>query len=40
VSTVMLGATKPAQLEENLGALEVFAKLKDADFARIESAIA
>src|SRR4029078_1166103 len=40
VSTVMLGATKPAQLEENLGALDVFARRKDADFARIESAIA
>jgi aryl-alcohol dehydrogenase-like predicted oxidoreductase len=34
----MLGATKPDQLEENLGALDVFAKLKDADFARIEAA--
>jgi aryl-alcohol dehydrogenase-like predicted oxidoreductase len=40
VSTVMLGATKAEQLEENLGALDVFAKLKDADFARIESALA
>ncbi len=40
VSTVMLGATKAEQLEENLGALDVFGKLKDADFARIEAVVA
>jgi len=40
VSTVMLGATRAEQLEENLGALDVFAKLKGADFARIEAAVA
>jgi aryl-alcohol dehydrogenase-like predicted oxidoreductase len=40
VSTVMLGATKAAQLEENLGALDVFKKLGDAEFAKIEEAIA
>ncbi len=40
VSTVMLGATKAQQLEQNLGALEVAAKLGDAEVALIEAAIA
>jgi aryl-alcohol dehydrogenase-like predicted oxidoreductase len=40
VSTVMLGATKPEQLTENLGALDVLRKLGDAEFARIEAVIA
>ena len=40
VSTVMLGATKAEQLEQNLGALEVAAKLGDAEVARIEAAVA
>ncbi|HEY6985544.1 MAG TPA: aldo/keto reductase [Rhodanobacteraceae bacterium] len=39
VSTVMLGATKPAQLEENLGALDVVAKLGEAELARIDEAL-
>jgi voltage-dependent potassium channel beta subunit len=38
VSTVMLGATKPEQLEENLGALDVAAKLGSAEMARIDQA--
>jgi voltage-dependent potassium channel beta subunit len=36
VSTVLLGATKPAQLEENLGALKVLEKLTDAHMAAID----
>ena len=40
VSTVMLGATKTEQLEENLGALDVAAKLGDAEVARIQAAVA
>jgi voltage-dependent potassium channel beta subunit len=40
VSTVMLGATKTSQLEENLGALDVVGKLDDATLARIEAAVA
>jgi voltage-dependent potassium channel beta subunit len=40
VSTVMLGATKVEQLEENLGALDVVAKLGDAEMARIDVALA
>ncbi len=40
VSTVMLGATKTTQLEENLGALDVVAKLGDAELARINAALA
>jgi voltage-dependent potassium channel beta subunit len=39
VSTVMLGATKPEQLAENLGALDVVAKLGDAELARIDAAM-
>jgi voltage-dependent potassium channel beta subunit len=39
VSTVMLGATKTAQLEENLGALRVVDRLDDAVLARIDAAI-
>ena len=39
VSTVMLGATKPEQLEQNLGALDVVAKLGDAEMARIAEAL-
>ena len=40
VSTVMLGATKAAQLEENLGALDVAAKLGASEMAQIEAAVA
>ena len=40
VSTVMLGATKTSQLEENLGALDVVEKLDDAILARIDAALA
>ena len=40
VSTVMLGATKTSQLEQNLGALDVVAKLGEAEMARIEAAVA
>jgi aryl-alcohol dehydrogenase-like predicted oxidoreductase len=36
----MLGATKPEQLAENLGALDVVAKLGDAELARIDAAMA
>jgi voltage-dependent potassium channel beta subunit len=39
VSTVMLGATKASQLEQNLGALDVVAKLGDAEMARIEAVL-
>ncbi len=37
VSTVLLGATRPEQLEENLGAPEVVALLTDEVLARIEN---
>jgi aryl-alcohol dehydrogenase-like predicted oxidoreductase len=40
VSTVMLGATKTEQLEENLGALDVAAKLGEAEVARIQATVA
>ena len=40
VSTVMLGATKAEQLAENLGALEVVAKLGDAEMVKIDLALA
>lgn len=40
VSTVMLGATSRAQLEENLGALDVVAKFDDAVMQSIEAALA
>jgi aryl-alcohol dehydrogenase-like predicted oxidoreductase len=36
----MLGATKTEQLEENLGALDVVAKLGDAEMAKIGAALA
>lgn len=36
VSTVLLGATRPEQLTENLGAVEVARRLTDAHLARIE----
>jgi voltage-dependent potassium channel beta subunit len=39
VSTVILGASKPEQVRENLGALEVAAKLDDGWVKRIESAV-
>lgn len=39
VSTVMLGATSIAQLEENFGALDVVGKLDDAVMQRIEAAL-
>jgi voltage-dependent potassium channel beta subunit len=40
VSTVILGATKAEQLEQNLGALDVVAKLDAAVLARIDAALA
>ncbi len=40
VSTVILGATSAAQLRENLGALEVVAKLNTAVLERIETIVA
>ncbi|MCC7011786.1 MAG: aldo/keto reductase [Planctomycetes bacterium] len=40
VSTVILGATKPAQLAENLGALGVLPKLDAGVVARIEAIVA
>lgn len=40
VSTVMLGATKAEQLAENLGALDVVAKLGDAEMVKIDLALA
>jgi aryl-alcohol dehydrogenase-like predicted oxidoreductase len=36
VSTVLLGATKPSQLEENFGALDVARRLTEADMKAIE----
>jgi voltage-dependent potassium channel beta subunit len=39
VSTVILGASKLSQLEENLGALEVFPKLTDEFVERIEAVL-
>jgi voltage-dependent potassium channel beta subunit len=40
VTTVLLGATKPAQLQENLGAIAVARALTDAHMARIEEILA
>lgn len=40
VSTVMLGATKVSQLEENFGALNAIGKLDDAVMRRIDAALA
>jgi len=40
VSSVILGATKREQLEQNLGALDVVAKLGQGDMARINQALA
>jgi aryl-alcohol dehydrogenase-like predicted oxidoreductase len=40
VSTVMLGASKPAQLRENLGAMEAVDKLDEGAMRRIEAALA
>jgi voltage-dependent potassium channel beta subunit len=40
VSSVILGATKREQLEQNLGALDVVAKLGQGDMARIGQALA
>jgi voltage-dependent potassium channel beta subunit len=40
VSTVMLGATKVSQLEENLAALDVVAKLDDATMQAVDAALA
>ncbi len=40
ISSVILGASKPEQLEENLGALEVCKRLDEATIERIESATA
>lgn len=39
VSTVMLGATRRTQLEENIGALDVVDKLDDAVMQRIDTAL-
>ena len=36
VTTVLLGATKPSQLTENLGAVDVARKLTAAHMARID----
>lgn len=40
VSTAITGATSPAQVQENVGALEVLSKLDDATVARIDEALA
>ena len=40
VSTVMLGASKTEQLEQNLGALDVLPKIDEAIQQRIEKAVA
>ncbi len=40
VSTVILGATKPAQLTENLAALELVPKLTPEVLGRIEAILA
>ncbi|MEO7478085.1 MAG: aldo/keto reductase [Lysobacteraceae bacterium] len=40
VSSVILGASRPQQLRENLGALALSAKLDDATVQRIEAAVA
>ena len=40
VSTVILGATRRDQLEQNFGALDVAAKLGSGEMARIEAAVA
>jgi aryl-alcohol dehydrogenase-like predicted oxidoreductase len=39
VTTVLLGATKPAQLEENFGALRVVAQLTDKHMEQIEGVL-
>ena len=39
VSTVILGASRPAQLKENLGALDVVAQLTDDVMERIEGVL-
>jgi aryl-alcohol dehydrogenase-like predicted oxidoreductase len=40
VSSVITGATEPGQLEDNLGAIDVPAKLTPAVLARIEDLLA
>jgi aryl-alcohol dehydrogenase-like predicted oxidoreductase len=40
VSTVITGASRVEQVEENLGALHVLARLDDEVVARIEAAVA
>ncbi len=40
VSSVILGASKPAQLADNLGAIELHQRLHEADIARIEAIFA
>lgn len=40
VSSVILGASKPAQLADNLGALELHSRLHEADISRIEAVFA
>lgn len=40
VSSVILGASKPAQLADNLGAIELHQRLYEADIARIEAVFA
>ncbi|RBD99250.1 aldo/keto reductase, partial [Xanthomonas oryzae pv. oryzae] len=37
VSSVILGASRVAQLEENLGALETLSQVDEAGWARVES---
>ena len=37
VSTVLLGATKPSQLDENLGALDVAVKMTEQDMNDVEA---
>ena len=39
VTTILLGATKPSQLEENLGALEVAKNMTDAQLAKVEEVL-
>jgi len=39
VSSVITGASRPEQLQENLGALDVLAQLDEATIARIEAAV-
>jgi aryl-alcohol dehydrogenase-like predicted oxidoreductase len=40
VSSVLLGATSTTQLQQNLDALDVGARIDDATWARVEEAVA